>query len=122
VTAETVAGEERKRVLFTRFQAQAVDMEAAAVAAVAAERGCEFLALKVISDTLESKVDFVTPFVRPEGFRVGAFLAHLSVRPWLWTAVRDLHRNSARAAENLSHTLRVLYRFHGNGRCTLPKG
>jgi adenosylhomocysteine nucleosidase len=115
VTAETVAGEEHKRALFTRFQAQAVDMEAAAVAAVAAAQHCEFFALKVISDTLNSGVDFVTAFVRPEGFRVGAFLAHVSVRPWLWPEVRALQRNSARAADNLSHTLRVLYRFQG--RC-----
>ncbi len=84
VTADTVAGEDRKRVLFARFHAQAVDMEAAAVAAVAASRDCEFLALKVISDELDTPIDFVEPFIRPEGFRIAAFLAHLSLRPWLW--------------------------------------
>lgn len=108
VTAERVAGEERKRVLFSRFRAQAVDMEAAAVAAVAAAHDCEFLALKVISDRLDSNVDFVGPFVRPEGFRAGAFLAHVSIRPWLWPAVRSLRRDSARAAESLSSAVRVL--------------
>jgi len=108
VTAERVAGEERKRLLFDRFGAQAVDMEAAAVAAEAAARGCEFLALKVISDTLASNVEFVSPFVRPEGFRAGAFLAHVSIRPWLWPAVRSLHRDSVRAAENLCAAVRVL--------------
>ncbi len=108
VTAERVAGEERKRLLFTRFRAQAVDMEAAAVAAVAAARDCEFLALKVISDGLHSNVDLVTRFVRPEGFRVGAFLAHVLVRPWLWPAVHHLQRDSRRAAENLSGAVRVL--------------
>jgi len=108
VTAERVAGEERKRLLFSRFGAQAVDMEAAAVAAEAAARGCEFMALKVISDTLASNVEFVNPFVRPEGFRAGAFLAHVSIRPWLWPAVRNLQRDSARAAENLCAAVRVL--------------
>jgi adenosylhomocysteine nucleosidase len=108
VTAETVAGEERKRILFARFRANAVDMEAAAVAAVAAAHDCEFLALKVISDALNSRVDFVSPFVRPEGFRTGAFLAHVSVRPWLWPAVRNLQRNSSRAAESLCRAVRVL--------------
>ena len=108
VTAERVAGEERKRLLFSRFGAQAVDMEAAAVAAEAATRGCEFLALKVISDTLASNVEFVSPFIRPEGFRAGAFVAHVSIRPWLWPAVRSLQRDSARAAENLCAAVRVL--------------
>ena len=70
VTADTVVGAERKRVLFKRFQAQAVDMEAAAVAAVAASRDCEFVALKVISDELDTRIDFIEPFIRPEGFRV----------------------------------------------------
>jgi len=107
VTADTVAGEDRKRVLFARFHAQAVDMEAAAVAAVAASRDCEFLALKVISDELDTRIDFVEPFIRPEGFRIGAFLAHVSVRPRLWPTVYCLRRNSCRAAENLCRAIRV---------------
>jgi len=107
VTADTVVGAERKRVLFTRFQAQAVDMEAAAVAAVAAAHDCEFLALKVISDELDTRIDFVEPFIRPEGFRLGAFVAHLLLRPWLWPTVYRLYRDSCRAAENLSRAVRV---------------
>jgi adenosylhomocysteine nucleosidase len=108
VTADTVAGADRKRVLFARFHAQAVDMEAAAVAAVAATRDCEFLALKVISDELDTPIDFVEPFIRPEGFRVAAFLAHLSIRPWLWPKVFCLRRDSCRAAKNLCGAIRVL--------------
>ncbi|MGA2960364.1 MAG: hypothetical protein ABSD96_01730 [Candidatus Korobacteraceae bacterium] len=108
VTADTVAGEDRKRVLFARFHAQAVDMEAAAVAAVAASRNCEFLALKVISDELDTRIDFIEPFIKPEGFRIGAFLAHLSVRPWLWPTVFCLQRDSCRAAKNLCGAIRVL--------------
>jgi adenosylhomocysteine nucleosidase len=107
VTADTVVGADRKRVLFKRFQAQAVDMEAAAVAAVAASRDCEFLALKVISDELDTRIDFVEPFIRPEGFRLGAFVAHLLIRPWLWPRVFCLWRDSCRAAENLSRAVRV---------------
>ena len=67
MTADTVVGAERKRVLFKRFQAQAVDMEAAAVAAVAASRDCEFLALKVISDELDTQYRLRRAFIRPEG-------------------------------------------------------
>jgi adenosylhomocysteine nucleosidase len=124
VTAETVAGEERKRFLFNRFRAQAVDMETAAVAAVAADRDCEFLALKVISDALHSRVDFVEPFVKPEGFRIWSFLAYISIRPWLWPAVYFLRRDSSRAAENLCRAVRVfiteggtaLEGLYGNGQ------
>ncbi len=108
VTADTVAGADRKRVLFARFRAQAVDMEAAAVAAVAASRDCEFLALKVISDELDTPIDFVEPFIKPEGFRVAAFLAHLSIRPWLWPTVFCLRRNSCLAAKHLCGAIRVL--------------
>jgi adenosylhomocysteine nucleosidase len=107
VTADTVAGKDRKHVLFARFRAQAVDMEAAAVAAVAASQNCEFLALKVISDELDTGIDFIEPFIRPEGFRVGAFLAYLLVRPWLWPTVLCLRRDSCRAAENLCRAIRV---------------
>jgi adenosylhomocysteine nucleosidase len=108
VTADTVAGADRKRVLFARFHAQAVDMEAAAVAAVAATRDCEFLALKVISDELDTRIDFIEPFIRPEGFRIWAFLAHLLVRPWLWPTVFCLQRDSCRAAKHLCSAMRVL--------------
>ena len=107
VTADTVVGADRKRVLFKRFQAQAVDMEAAAVAAVAASRDCDFLALKVISDELDTRIDFIEPFIRPEGLRRGAFIAHLLVRPWLWLTVFRLWRDSRRAAESLSRAVRV---------------
>ena len=118
VTADTVAGGDRKRVLFARFHAQAVDMEAAAVAAVAASRDCEFLALKVISDELDTRIDFFEPFLRPEGFRIAAFLAHLSVRPWLWPTVFGLRRDSCRAAENLCRAIRV---FITQGRGALEE-
>jgi hypothetical protein len=91
-------------------------METAAVAAVAADRDCEFLALKVISDALHSRVDFVEPFVKPEGFRLGAFLAYISIRPWLWPAVYFLQRDSSRAAENLCRAVRV---FITEGRTAL---
>lgn len=108
LTSEGVVGVETKQVLGTRFHAQAADMEAAAVAAVAATRNCECLAVKAISDELHAEVSFLGAFVRPEGFRMGPFLAHISVRPQLWPVVRALQRDSAVAAESLSRAVRVL--------------
>ena len=108
LTAEAVVGEERKYELFKRFHVQAVDMEAAAVAEIAAARGCEFLAMKVISDELNSRVGFVGPFISAQGFRTRAFLTHVAFRPWLWPAVGKLQRDTVRASESLCRAVRVL--------------
>ncbi len=53
VTAASVSGPAEKRMLADRYQADVVDMESAAVAAVAQERGIEFGAMKAMSDELE---------------------------------------------------------------------
>lgn len=101
VTADRVAGKQSKPELAARFSAEAVDMEAAAVAEIAQARGCRFAAVKAISDGLDSEIDFVGKFVAADGFRTGAFVAHIAVRPWLWKTVRELRINSERASSNL---------------------
>lgn len=106
VTSPQVAGRDRKAELARRWSALAVDMEATAVAEIAQARGCDFAAVKAISDDATAEVDFVGRFVTPRGFRTAAFLAHVVVRPSLWTAVRELRINSERASLNLSSTLR----------------
>ncbi len=109
VTAERVAGRGAQAPAVHPFQRAGRGHGSGSGGREAATRGCEFLALKVISDdAAHSNVEFVSPFVRPEGFRAGAFLAHLSIRPWLWPAVHNLQRDSARAAENLCAAVRVL--------------
>jgi adenosylhomocysteine nucleosidase len=108
VTTRKVAGRAEKLQLASRWSAVAVDMEAAAVAEIAQERGCQFAAIKAISDDATTEMDFVGRFVEPSGFRTGAFLAYVAPRPRLWSAVRQLRINSKRASSNLSSTLATI--------------
>jgi adenosylhomocysteine nucleosidase len=102
VTLDRVAGKVLKQDASTRFGAQAVDMEAAGVAAAAVEFGREFAAIKAISDGAEEDLEFLSSFVKPEGFETGRFVAHIALRPGLWPSVAALKRNSKVAAAALA--------------------
>jgi len=108
VTAAGVAGAAEKAELARRYGAVAVDMEAAAVAEVAAAAGTRFAAVKAISDAADDRMEFLAAFVSPGGFRTAAFLAHVASRPWLWGAVARLGRNSQKAAATLTKALQEL--------------
>jgi nucleoside phosphorylase len=101
VTLDCVAGKSLKQCSVARFGAQVVDMEAAGVAAVAAEYGLEFVAIKAVSDGVDEDLGFVSAFVKPEGFETGRFVAHIAVRPWLWQRVAELRVNSELATKAL---------------------
>ena len=106
VTFGAVATPEQKVKLGKSFNAQAVDMEASAVARAAAARGVRFTAVKAISD----EVGFALPgmnhrtgFIGPSGaFLTGKFARFIMIRPWTWAAALRLARNSKRAAYALS--------------------
>ena len=102
VTFGSVAGVEQKRNLARAYEAQAVDMEAAAVARGASAHGVRFSAVKVISD----EAGFVFPdmdrFVDGNGrFRQTRFLVHAGIRPWLWSRVLELAASAAKAGKAL---------------------
>lgn len=98
VTGSEIASVAEKRRLFEAYGAAAVDMEAAAVARMAAARGVGFRALKVISDGAEFEVDGLGKFGTAEGqFREAAFAVHAMVRPALWGKLGQLAGNSKRA-------------------------
>jgi len=101
VTVDAMAGFGTKQELDRRYRADAVDMEAAAVAAAAAAHGLRFAAMKAVSDGLDDELDFLAPFVRPEGFQTRRFLAYVAVRPKLWGVVSRLKHNSERASAAL---------------------
>lgn len=109
-TAQGVAGSDQKAALSVSRAALAVDMEAAAVAEVAQAAGIRFVAVKAISDGLNDRVDLVTPYVTPSGFRTGAFVAHIAIRPWLWGEVAKLASNSRKASETLAVAVTALIR------------
>jgi adenosylhomocysteine nucleosidase len=109
VTFGAVATPEQKVKLGKSFHAQAVDMEASAVARAAAARGVRFAAVKAISD----EVGFALPgmnhrtgFIGPSGeFLTGKFARFIMIRPWTWAVALRLARNSKRAAHALSARL-----------------
>ena len=102
VSAATIAGAEQKLKLAQSYGAQAVDMEAAAVARGAQARGVRFMAVKAISDASNFAMPAMDGFVRAEGqFRSGKFVMFAAMRPWLWRRTIVLARNSAKASRAL---------------------
>jgi adenosylhomocysteine nucleosidase len=102
VSASTIAGVEQKVKLAESYGAQAVDMEAAAVARGAQSRGVRFTAVKAISDESTFAMPSLDRFVDRDGqFCKTTFAASLAARPWLWSKFFQLARDSAKASRAL---------------------
>jgi adenosylhomocysteine nucleosidase len=102
----SIAGAEQKSKLARAYGAQAIDMEAAAVAKTAESHGIRFAATKVISDEFDFEMPSLDRFITHDGqFQPGRFAAFVAVRPWLWVRVIGLGRKSAKAAQALCHEL-----------------
>lgn len=109
VSYPAVANPEQKEKLRESYQAQAVDMEAAAVARAADAHGMSFSALKVISDESDFPFPPTDRFVDSEGlFHEMSFAWFVAIRPWLWLPVMRLARNSGRASRVLCEQIRKL--------------
>ena len=108
VSTSVVADPAQKRILAAKYQAVAVDMEAAAVAKGAQACGMRFAAVKAISDELDFEIPVVEGSVDSAGqFHEGRFLAGIALRPWVWGRVARTARNSSLAAKSLAAQLRV---------------
>lgn len=106
VSFASVAGLEQKAKLRKSFSAQAVDMEATAVARAAEARGVEFAVVKVISDEANFNFPSMEQFVDVHGqFLETKFAMFVAIRPWLWLQVYRLARNSSRASRALCEYL-----------------
>jgi adenosylhomocysteine nucleosidase len=106
VTFMAVAGIDQKANLAQAYGAQAVDMEAAAVAAAAHKHGIRFAATKVISDVLSFEMPQMDRFINAQGqFRTASFALFAALRPWLWSRVARLASNSRKAARVLGNQL-----------------
>jgi len=102
VSSATVARKEQKFRLGKAYSANAVDMEAAAVAQGAQARGVEFGALKAISDAADFSLPAMDRFVADDGsFHSVRFACHVALRPWLWGTTIALARNSCKASRAL---------------------
>ncbi|MGA8616914.1 MAG: hypothetical protein WB660_00125 [Candidatus Sulfotelmatobacter sp.] len=107
VTFMAVASAEQKANLAQSYAAQAVDMEAAAVAAAANAHGIRFLAVKVISDEFNFTMPEMARFIDAYGrFKSVSFALFVVLRPWLWRRVALLASNSGKAARMLGEHLK----------------
>jgi len=106
VTGPTVAGEAEKRRLASAYKAALVDMEAAAVARLAAMRDIPFYCFKGVSDSLNARMPDFNAFIGPDGhFRQLAFILFALIRPWYWPALVRMGENSRKAAQNIAQAL-----------------
>jgi adenosylhomocysteine nucleosidase len=102
VSASAVVGMEAKKKLAESYGAQAVDMEAAAVARGAQARGVSFMAVKAISDESDFHMPAMDRFIDERGqFKTGRFAIFSALRPWLWPRVIQLAKNGAKASRAL---------------------
>jgi len=106
VSYASVADAPQKSKLARAYNAQLVDMEAAAVARGAEARGVRFAAVKVVSDASDHAVPVMDRFITHDGqFSSAKFVAFVALRPWLWASVLRLARNSSRATNALCQAL-----------------
>ncbi len=113
VTLDHVASATEKHWYHERYSADMVDMEASAVASVAAKARIPFLALKAISDEYDFEVPGIEKFATADGgFREAAFAAHVALRPGMWRPVMRLARNSAAGARHLCAELERYLNWH----------
>ncbi len=103
VSVDTIVDPVVKRDLGVKYAADAVDMEAAAVAEIAQARGVRFAAVKAISDGAGFELPPLSRFIDAAGeFQTMRFVAHAAIRPALWPALGKLKRNADKAANALS--------------------
>lgn len=110
VSFPAIADAEQKAKLAKSYSAQAVDMEAAAVAKGAEARGLRFAAVKAISDEVGFAMPPMDRFIAADGtFRAQRFVLYAATRPFLWPGLLRLAQNSAKAARALGAMLQSQY-------------
>jgi adenosylhomocysteine nucleosidase len=101
-TSQDVSDSAEKRELLTKYDADVVDMEGAAVAQVAKERGLEFGAVKSISDEAGFQMPPLMRFIDQNGrFDNTRFLLYVALRPKWWPVLARIRTNTAIASTNL---------------------
>jgi adenosylhomocysteine nucleosidase len=106
LTISEIAGVAQKSKFAAAYGADAIDMEAAAVARAAHAHGTPFMAVKSISDEHDFGLPPMDRFVDSEGqFRTTAFAFFIAMRPWYWAKAVKLAKNSSTAAKALCQWL-----------------
>lgn len=108
VTGSSVAGVAEKQRLRKSYLADAVDMEAAAVARIAEQRGIPFAAVKAVSDEHDFEMPEMSRFVSETGqFREVAFAGFMMTHPSSWPRIRRLAAGAKKAEIALTQALRA---------------
>jgi adenosylhomocysteine nucleosidase len=101
-----VAGASEKRRLASTYGASLVDMEAAALARLAAMRGIPFYCIKGVSDGFSEELPDFNRFISPDGqFKTAAFILYALLRPGYWPALVRMGENSRRASQSIAESL-----------------
>ena len=117
VVDELVRTTEEKAALSEAHDALAVDLESLAVAQVCRDRGVGFMAVRVISDDLETDLppEIHSVLAATPGRRVGAALGSLFKRPGSYKDLLKLREQARFAAERLAQFLDgVIEHLHGS--------
>jgi len=108
-TSPKVADELEKRRLATTYKTALVDMEAAAIARLAAMRSIPFYAIKGVSDPLDAKLPDFNRFIDPNGqLQTPKFVLFALLRPWIWPALVQMGENSKKASQSIAERLHEL--------------
>lgn len=123
LTFSSVASAEQKRKLAESYGADAVDMEAAAVARAAAARGVQFAAVKAISDETNFAMPAIDRFINAKGeFSAGRFALFAAFRPRMWGTLLRLASNSNRASQALCNWIEQMDMNHvGTDQLSVPQ-
>jgi adenosylhomocysteine nucleosidase len=106
VTSSRVCDEEEKRRLASTYGAGLVDMEAAAIARLAAVREIPFYCIKGVSDGLTARLPDFNRFISPEGkLQLGQLVLFSILRPWYWPALLAMGENSRKASQRIAESL-----------------
>ncbi|SPE28640.1 conserved hypothetical protein [Candidatus Sulfotelmatomonas gaucii] len=105
-TSPKVADQAEKRRLASTYNAALVDMEAAAVARLAAARDIPFYCIKGVSDGFTDRLPDFNRFLSPTGqIRLARLTLYTTLRPWYWPALLRMGENSKRASQNIAESL-----------------
>jgi len=102
VTSARVADEAEKQRLAAAYGAHLVDMEASAIARLAAMRGIPFYSIKGVSDGFTDKLPDFNRFIRPDGrFDMTGMVLFSIPRPWHWPSLMRMGENSKKASQSI---------------------
>jgi nucleoside phosphorylase len=108
-TSQDVSDSDEKNGLLTKFGADVVDMEAAAVAQAALDHGLPFASIKAISDDAEFAMPPMNRFIGADGkFETHRFLMYIALHPRWWTTLGRIKANSELASKNLCEAVEHL--------------